>query len=514
MSDSKYLSDSTWKDLTSKHKIKDTGLLKSLVELKKIDDEAYEESVNVLDEVVKQAGTLKKAKDVAANPAVFKHLAELISAAEEAKRKAAKSAAAAEKDRQGKAEADKKAKAEAEKKAKAEAEASKKKEKEDEKNARKGAAENPEEEEASELLTTKLIPLLRTVKGKGERMHALVSTTGKEVVVLLSRKPIPPARRKLLKDELGGAGGIKHITGHCIREHGKVTFVLEKVISGMRKLIEAALLEQTGQRTKVKVRSQDGEFDEEDTEEDEDEGDEAEQDDEGDGDAGDSDQDDEDEDEDEEDGQEEEEEVDEEEEDEEPRTATSQPPAASPPPAAGQAAPRATAQAPAQAAAAAQARSAPPAAAEEAAGPPPTPQQMVVLEDRRRQFKQARAAWVAVKARAEQDLEKVKDGAHMAYMADPAQFPKVVAGCKAIDDILDNLDDELRDTLDQYASTPLRNQVKLQALATTAKATLDRYQQFVASNALMKAIDEKEFADVTVHAPITRALAVLRKALG
>jgi hypothetical protein len=136
-----------------------------------------------------------------------------------------------------------------------------------------------------------------------------------------------------------------------------------------------------------------------------------------------------------------------------------------------------------------------------------------VLEDRRREFKRARAQWVSVKQRAEADLEKVKAGARMTYMADAAQFPKVVAGCKAIDTILDNLDDELRDTLDRYAATPVRAQAKLATLAATAIEVLDRYHQYVAGNAVMRAIDEKEFADVTVHAPVMKALGDLRKAL-
>lgn len=151
------------------------------------------------------------------------------------------------------------------------------------------------------------------------------------------------------------------------------------------------------------------------------------------------------------------------------------------------------------------------AATEEA--PAAKPQPIEVLQDRRKEFQRCRAQWVSVKTRAEQDLEKVKDGAHMAYLADAGQFPKVVAGCKAIDDILDHLDDELRDTLDQYASTPLRDQARLDKLATTARTVLDRYQDFVARNAMMKAIDEKEFADVTIHAPVTKALRDLRKAL-
>jgi hypothetical protein len=167
----------------------------------------------------------------------------------------------------------------------------------------------------------------------------------------------------------------------------------------------------------------------------------------------------------------------------------------------------------------ASAASAPPPAASAAApaaeppSAPLTPKQVEVLDDRRREFKKARAAWVAVKNQAEMDLEKVKDGARTMYMADAKQFPKIDQGCKDIDSILDNLDDELRDTLDQYASTPLRNQARLQKLAATATEILDRYRTYVAGNAVMKAIDMKEFANVTIHAPVLKALNDLRKAL-
>ena len=89
----------------------------------------------------------------------------------------------------------------------------------------------------------------------------------------------------------------------------------------------------------------------------------------------------------------------------------------------------------------------------------------------------------------------------------------MVEGCKEIDAILDSLDDELRDTLDQYASTPIRNQAKLHQLAETANEVLDRYLKYVAANTLMKAIDMKEFADVTVYAPVVKALGSLRKTL-
>jgi hypothetical protein len=422
---SKVLNDSAWKDVLAKNKsVKDNGLLKVLAEIKKLGDDDHDGAQSILDQVQKLVVQLKKSKEIAAVPAVGKFLTELSAAADTAVRDVAKAKAEADKSAKAKAEADKKAHAAA---------------------ADKGDEGDDEEEESPELLTTKLKPLLKMV-AKGETMHALLAKSGKQVVVMLSRKPIPPARRKMLAEQLGG-GSTKYFPGHCHLEAGVTTFVLKAEVAGMSKLVKLALLNQTGLRlNKVKCRGEDGDDDDND-----------------DGDAG---------------------------------------------------AMAADTGAPEKAAAPAKAASAAPGADEAgAAEAPATPQQIEVLEDRRRQFKRARAAWVTVKARAEADLEKVKDGVRMAYMADPEQFPKIVAGCKEIDSILDNLDDELRDTLDQYASTPLHNQQKLHALAATAGKTLERYQSYVANNGVMRAIDQKEFADVTVHAPVIKALADLRKAL-
>jgi hypothetical protein len=143
---------------------------------------------------------------------------------------------------------------------------------------------------------------------------------------------------------------------------------------------------------------------------------------------------------------------------------------------------------------------------------PLTEQEMEVLEDRRRAFKKARAAWVAVKTKAELDLEKVKDGARMMYLADAKQFPKVVQGCKDIDAILDNLDDELRDTLDQRLH-PAQEPGQAAGACGHGRWILDKYHRYVAGNEVMKAIDLKEFADVTIHAPVMKALNDLRRAL-
>ena len=245
---SKLLTDSAWKDVLAKNKgVKDNGLLKSLADIKKLGDDDHDDAQQILDQIQKLAAQLKKSKEIAAVPVVGKFLAELTAAADTAIRDVAKA----------KAEADKAAKSKAEAEKKEQAEAAKKPDEDDE-----------EEAEASELLTTKLKPLLRQV-AKGDRMHALVAKSGKQVVVMLSRKPIPPARRKMLADELGG-GSTKYYPGHCVLEAGATTFVLKAEVAGMSKLIKLALLEQTGLRlSKIKCRGEDGDDDDGDADGDE-----------------------------------------------------------------------------------------------------------------------------------------------------------------------------------------------------------------------------------------------------
>jgi peptidoglycan hydrolase-like protein with peptidoglycan-binding domain len=242
MSNSKLLSDTGWKDVVARNKgVKDNGLLKALSRLKTCAEHEHDDSLKVLDEVLKLAGQLKKDKTIAAVPAVGKYVAEVLAAAETAAREVTKAKADADKTAKAKAEAEKKAQAE----------------------AAKASDADDEEEESPELLTSKLKPLLRLV-AKGETMHTLVAKSGKQVVVMLSRKPIAPARRKMLADQLGG-GSTKYYPGHCGLEAGATTFVLRAEVAGMSKLIKAALLEQTGRRlNKVKCRGQDGDDDDED----------------------------------------------------------------------------------------------------------------------------------------------------------------------------------------------------------------------------------------------------------
>ena len=229
---SKSLSDAGWKDIVAKHKLKDNGLLKVLEKLKRCDDDEHDDASRALDEASRLAAQLKKDKTVSAAPPAARYITELISAADASQRDIAKA----------KAEAEKKAKALAGKKA---AEAARQDEEDD------------DEVESPELLTTKLKPLLKLVS-QGETMHALVARSGARVVVMLSRKPIPTSRRKMLQEQLGG-GSTKYFPGQCRLEQGATTFVLNAEVAGLSKLVKAALLEQTGLRVnKLKCRGDDG----------------------------------------------------------------------------------------------------------------------------------------------------------------------------------------------------------------------------------------------------------------
>ena len=111
--------------------------------------------------------------------------------------------------------------------------------------------EGEDDEPASPQLSTRLIPLMRLVP-KGEVLKAMVGVSGPDTAVLVSRKPIGNTGRKLLKEYLGGS--VKYFIGDCLFEEQSHTFALKPPGSAMARRIKAALLEQTGQRYKVRAR--------------------------------------------------------------------------------------------------------------------------------------------------------------------------------------------------------------------------------------------------------------------
>jgi hypothetical protein len=131
----------------------------------------------------------------------------------------------------------------------------------------------------------------------------------------------------------------------------------------------------------------------------------------------------------------------------------------------------------------------------------------------RRLFVQARTKWTAARNKAERDLEVVKDGIRDHYLNDTEQFPIAIAKLKELDEIFDNLNHELRDALDSYVHTPANKKHLLEERAASARQIVDTFADYVEASPLLTAIDQKEFADVQIKAPLSAALRELEKSL-
>jgi len=211
----KYLTEKNWSDFSKKLDYDDKAWLKALAALAKAEKAGPEEQLKVLDDVQEEADDLLK-KNKADKP-LAAYLKDVDSAIKEERKSLEKDIEKAEKESQ---------------------------------------ESEGEEEESPTLLTTKMVPLLREVR-KGAVLKAMIAVAGKDCVVMVSRKPIGPPRRKLLTTELGTTSGVKFVMGECIFEQNSHTFVLLTQAAGMAKKIKDALLKQTEQRYKIRVRGED-----------------------------------------------------------------------------------------------------------------------------------------------------------------------------------------------------------------------------------------------------------------
>ncbi|MBL8362833.1 MAG: hypothetical protein JNN18_20265 [Rubrivivax sp.] len=214
----KQLTDAAWKSFAKGKGYKDTALLKALDGVGKGEKAGPGALLEALAALDKAADDLRKAHK--GDKELGNYLDEV--------------GKAAERERKG-AEKDRKA-------AEAEAEVA--------------AAQGAEDDEGPAVLTTKMVPLVRLAK-KGDPLHTLIAVAGKLTAVMLSRKTISVARRKLLNELLGVSGGVKYIDGNVVLEANVVTFVVQAQAAGLGKRIRQALLEQTGERLKVRVRGLD-----------------------------------------------------------------------------------------------------------------------------------------------------------------------------------------------------------------------------------------------------------------
>jgi hypothetical protein len=220
------LAESTWTGFLKKQKLEldDKALVKALSAFEKTDESEPEPRLEALDDVIAQIpeqvkGLVKRKKELGDKRfgEVKDKLYALLEEAEalQKKTRAAAAAAASEKD-------------------------------------------DDEELDSPALLTSKMVPLLRTLRDGKTRMHALICTAGKNTAVLIMRKAIPASRRKLLAEAVDAKSGMKYVVGECTFENKALTFVVQSPGAQLAKRVRQALLDQTEVRFKVKVKGNDG----------------------------------------------------------------------------------------------------------------------------------------------------------------------------------------------------------------------------------------------------------------
>ncbi len=224
MSDS-HLTELPWKALVVKQQLKDPGLGAALAAYGKTDAEDPEARSKALAVVEKKAEAARKdAKD---NKDVVRYLDEVLEAVGKARKAIAMQDGADDED-DDEAEAD----------------------------------------EYRKDLRKKLIAALGQVKSRapgepvpGEdgkpQLRFMAYTAGGSSAVIVARK-VGPATKKLLPEIAGGAKGGKFITGQCIYEKSCFTFVVEEASGGLAKKLAKALLAETGNKYKVRLRTLDG----------------------------------------------------------------------------------------------------------------------------------------------------------------------------------------------------------------------------------------------------------------
>lgn len=216
------ISESSWTDFIRKHKLEldDKALVKALAAFGKTSESQPGPRLKALEELIEQltkqiAAAAKRKKELGDKPfgELKDKLYELLDAAEHLQRDTLKNA----------------------------------------------QEEDGEEAESPALLTSKMIPLVRDLKKGDVRMQVLIGSISKAASVLISRRSISAARRKLLNEALDATGGVKFAKGECYYEKGTLYFVLEGQVGGLAKRVRAAMLEQTGFRLKIGMRGDDGE---------------------------------------------------------------------------------------------------------------------------------------------------------------------------------------------------------------------------------------------------------------
>jgi hypothetical protein len=224
------LTENDWKTNSAKCKIKSPALQKAIADYEKLDDEeSHDELLDAIADIKNEALELKKAKDVTANPAAVKYVAEIIAAAEAEHREVTKDKTEAEK---------------AAKKVTAATGAAA---------AKSNASGNGEDDAMGKDSTVgKFVAMaLHQLKGNQDLEYEFIVCDAKPVPAVMVAKKIT-ATHKTMLSEATGSQKFLHV-GLCWFEDGHIVFEPETPTSGLVSKLKSALQRHTGKKHAVRV---------------------------------------------------------------------------------------------------------------------------------------------------------------------------------------------------------------------------------------------------------------------
>src|ERR1043166_9071893 len=219
------LTESDWKANSAKCKIKGVALQKAIADYEKLEDaESHDELLDAIADMKNEALELKKSKEITANPAALKYVAEIIAAVEAEHREVSA----------GKVKAHKAA---AQAAVKEREQASK--------------SDDADDGEGKDSPLGKLLTLaMQQLKSNPDVSYEFIYCEGKPPAVMMAKK-ISASHKELLSETTGSKRFLH--AGFCRFEDGHFVFEPDKPASGLTPKLHECFKHHTGKKHALKV---------------------------------------------------------------------------------------------------------------------------------------------------------------------------------------------------------------------------------------------------------------------
>jgi peptidoglycan hydrolase-like protein with peptidoglycan-binding domain len=225
--DSKFLTESGWKTVAQKSKLKDKDLQQALFFYETLEEDDHEMLLKSLTKISTLAGSLKRSKELAESKEVTKYLGDVAAAAEAEKNNVAKAKAQS-------------AKMEAMTLKKAEAAAK-----------QRGAEEEGEEEEEEGEYADLLLKAFQKLKGAKDVVYEFIVCDAKPHCGVMIAKRITPKHKETLT-KVTGSKRFLH-TGTCQFQDGRFVFGMEQPVSGLARKLQESIKNYVGKKLPIMV---------------------------------------------------------------------------------------------------------------------------------------------------------------------------------------------------------------------------------------------------------------------